>query len=74
MKDKQKLLSRKHQEAKSKVKELNVGGGVSLWPDMDNMRLTKQEVINLSAFCLVLVMAVILFFYQLHGKWAAPRA
>ncbi|XP_064650433.1 uncharacterized protein LOC135501919 isoform X2 [Lineus longissimus] len=70
LKEKQKLLAQKHQEAKSKVNTdgANVGGGISIWPEMDNMRLTKQEVINLTSLCVLLMLLVVFFFVQLHGK------
>jgi hypothetical protein len=47
----------------------SVGGGISIWPEMDNMRLTKQEVINLSSLCVVLMLLVAFFFVQLHGRF-----
>ncbi|XP_074660716.1 uncharacterized protein LOC141913154 [Tubulanus polymorphus] len=68
LKEKQKILTQKHQEAKGKLDAVNVGGGISLWPEMENMRLTKQEVVNLMAVCLLLLLATISLFQWLHGE------
>ena len=47
---------------------LNVGGGVSLWPEMDSMRMSTEEIYKLSGFCLLLVVTVLAVFIGLHGK------
>ncbi|XP_070542823.1 uncharacterized protein [Ptychodera flava] len=65
---KQKILERKHHEAKSKVEKLNVGGGVSIWPEMDNMRLVKSEVYLLFGVSVALVISVCSLFRVLHGE------
>ncbi|XP_067838741.1 uncharacterized protein [Heptranchias perlo] len=67
LQQKQKLLREKHLKAKSSVDKIPVGGGVSLWPEMDNMRLTKGEVIVLTVSSLLLSFAVIILFDYLHG-------
>ncbi|XP_038078146.1 uncharacterized protein LOC119745686 [Patiria miniata] len=64
---KQKILERKHHEAKSRAHNLGVGGGVSLWPQMDNMRLSQREVAALSAVSLLLIVGVAMLFQHLHG-------
>ncbi|XP_022086969.1 uncharacterized protein LOC110977291 [Acanthaster planci] len=64
---KQKILERKHHEAKSRAHSLGVGGGVSLWPQMENMRLTQREVAVLAAASLFLGAGVVLLFHYLHG-------
>uniref|UniRef100_UPI00398F4919 uncharacterized protein n=1 Tax=Pristiophorus japonicus TaxID=55135 RepID=UPI00398F4919 len=67
LQQKQKILQEKHLKAKSSVDKIPVGGGISLWPEMDNMRLTKGEVIVLTMSSLLLCFAVIILFEYLHG-------
>ncbi|XP_078697497.1 uncharacterized protein LOC144925390 [Branchiostoma floridae x Branchiostoma belcheri] len=67
LKTKQRLLQQKHHAAKSNARSLCVGGGVSLWPQMDNMRLTRRETVALTAWCVGLVVAVQAIFSYLHG-------
>ena len=64
----QKDLIRKHQEAKSRVNYVSgVGGGVSLWPAMDDMRLSCNEVIVLLVSSLSLMLITGAIFLFLHG-------
>ena len=67
MKSQQQILADKHHSAKSRVQGLGVGGGVSIWPQMDNMRLTRPEVLCLIASSVVFMVITIHLFYQLHG-------
>ncbi|XP_038661519.1 uncharacterized protein LOC119970645 isoform X1 [Scyliorhinus canicula] len=67
LQQKQRLLQEKHLKAKSLVDKIPVGGGVSLWPEMDDMRLTKREVLVLIISSLVLIFAVVTLFEYLHG-------
>lgn len=65
---KQRELERLHHEAKSRVEAVGgVGGGVSLWPAMDDMRLSKSDAIQLIFFCLFLVLSTSALFFILHG-------
>ena len=59
-------LGRLHQQAKSNVGNL-AGGGVSLWPEMDDMRLSRWEVWRLFAVCGVLSVCTGTFFFFFHG-------
>ena len=68
MKEKQSLLVRKHETARQRVDSVNVGGGISLWPEMESMRLTDQEVIQLAALCVGLAAGIIVTFAFLHGN------
>ena len=61
------MLVRKHETARQRVDNVNVGGGVSLWPDMENMRLNNQEVLQLAVLCAGLAAGVTLTFAFLHG-------
>ncbi|XP_066296613.1 uncharacterized protein [Branchiostoma lanceolatum] len=67
LKTKQRLLEKKHHAAKSNAASLCVGGGVSLWPQMDNMRLTRRETVALTTWCVGLVLVVQALFSYLHG-------
>ncbi|XP_041041190.1 uncharacterized protein LOC121276709 [Carcharodon carcharias] len=67
LQQKQKLLQEKHLKAKSSVDKMPVGGGISLWPEMDDMRLTKREVLVLFISSLLLIFAVVILFEYLHG-------
>lgn len=67
LQQKQKILQEKHLKAKSAVDKFPIGGGISLWPEMDNMRLTKGEVISLAITSLLLSVAVFIMFEYLHG-------
>lgn len=60
-------LLHKHQEAKNRVDSLNVGGGISIWPDMNDMRLTNRDVALLISAGLLLCLATIFLFDVLHG-------
>ncbi|XP_071794243.1 uncharacterized protein [Asterias amurensis] len=64
---KQKILERKHHEAKSRAHTLGIGGGISLWPQMENMRLTQREVAALTGVSAALVVGVVFLFHYLHG-------
>ncbi|XP_072372068.1 uncharacterized protein [Scyliorhinus torazame] len=67
LQQKQRLLQEKHLKAKSLVDKIPVGGGISLWPEMDDMRLTKREVLVLIISSLLLIFAVVTLFEYLHG-------
>lgn len=47
---------------------LNVGGGVCIWPEMVSMRMSQEEMYHLAAVCVSLCAAVIASFFYLHGK------
>lgn len=59
-------LDRLHQKAKSNVGDL-AGGGVSLWPEMDNMRLSRGELWRLVTLCCALFLGTLIFFLYFHG-------
>ena len=63
-------LDRRHQQAKSNVKggAGGAGGGVSLWPAMDDMRLSREEVWRLVGLCVVLVACTWAIFHMYHGE------
>ena len=62
-------LMKKHQEAKSKVNSVaGTGGGISMWPAMDDMRLSLKEVIELIVRSLILIVLSVTVFVYLHGK------
>ena len=67
----QKELQKKHHDAKSKVHGVSgIGGGVSLWPAMDDMRLSRGEVNLLMVVCGVLIVATMSVFLACHGECA----
>lgn len=66
--EKRELLTRKHEEARNRADELNVGGGVTLWPHMVDMRLSRSEAVRLTAACLLLMVVTVFAFWQLHGS------
>ncbi|XP_013404264.1 uncharacterized protein LOC106169370 isoform X2 [Lingula anatina] len=68
IKARQQSLIRKHQVAKDKIDNLNVGGGVSMWPQMETMRLTQGETLQLLAVCIGLFTSTVVLFYFLHGS------
>ena len=59
-------LDRLHYKAKSK--ELAVGGGVSMWPAMDDMRLSREDAWVLVAACVGLTLSAIAGFFMYHGN------
>ena len=64
-------LGRRHQQAKSKVKDGlagAAGGGISLWPAMDDMRLSKEEIWQLAVLCALLVVSTCATFHFYHGE------
>jgi len=46
---------------------LNVGGGVCIWPEMVNMRMSWEDVYYLTAGCVLLCACVVAVFLYLHG-------
>ena len=60
-------LDRRHQQAKSNLKG-GAGGGISLWPAMDDMRLSKEEVWKLLGLCVLLVACTCAAFHMYHGE------
>ena len=71
----QRKLMAEHHKAKSKVhSSAGVGGGVSMWPSMDDMRLTRREANLLVLFCGVLILGTMSIFLICHGKrfWTNP--
>ncbi|XP_048861396.1 uncharacterized protein LOC125728538 isoform X1 [Brienomyrus brachyistius] len=68
LQERQKLLQQKHQRAKESVDRLAVGGGVSLWPEMDSMRLSAEEGVVLGLLCVVVTFATCYLFKYLHGS------
>ena len=66
----QRELMKKHHEAKSRVHSVSgVGGGVSLWPAMDDMRLTRREANWLVISCGLLILGTMSVFLACHGGW-----
>ncbi len=57
-------LDRLHHQAKSNRR---VGGGVSMWPSMEDMRLSREDVSRLVLICASLVLATIVTFQSYHG-------
>ena len=41
MREKRQVLVDKHDETRRNADNLNIGGGISLWPDMEDMRLSR---------------------------------
>ncbi|XP_018614625.1 uncharacterized protein LOC108938520 [Scleropages formosus] len=68
LQERQKLLQEKHQRAKESVDSLAVGGGVSLWPEMNSMRLSAKEGMVLSFSCMAVTLSASLLFRYLHGS------
>ena len=65
----QRELIKRHYEAKSKIDGISgIGGGVSLWPAMDDMRLSGSDTVRLAVLCVVLVVATLTVFYSFHGS------
>lgn len=67
-KDRHTLIS-KHLDTKHNMDRLSVGGGVSLWPDMEDMRLSLIEILKLGAICFLLFFVVMMVFSKLHGEY-----
>ena len=66
----QRELEKKHHDAKSKVHRMSgLGGGVSMWPAMDDMRLSRREVNWLVVSCGLLVIATMSVFLVCHGQF-----
>ncbi|XP_060072098.1 uncharacterized protein LOC132551969 [Ylistrum balloti] len=65
-KDRQTLIM-KHAEAKDKVDSLSVGGGVAMWPEMERMRLSRQDTVQIILVAITLLSIVTVIFNYLHG-------
>ena len=57
----------KHQEAKDRIDSLCVGGGISIWPNMEDMRLSKCDVAILVLEAVFLCISTYFLFNFLHG-------
>lgn len=65
----QRALEKMHHAAKSRLEGVSgLGGGVSLWPAMDDMRLSRSDAVQLSCTSLVLMVATGIIFLIYHGK------
>ena len=53
MREKRQVLVDKHDETRRNADTLNIGGGISLWPDMEDMRLSRAEFIKLFEYNLL---------------------
>ncbi|XP_059144580.1 uncharacterized protein LOC131931743 isoform X2 [Physella acuta] len=67
MREKQRHLIDQHKEIQLKGSHLNTGGGISLWPDMIQMRLTRSEILWLLAEAVTLCCLTVVLLYMLHG-------
>ncbi|XP_070212914.1 uncharacterized protein [Littorina saxatilis] len=68
LKEKQKELMVKHEQIRQNSDKLNVGGGVTLWPNMNQMRLSRKEIIVLIITCFLLMGLTGWLFLFLHGE------
>ncbi|XP_046357223.2 uncharacterized protein LOC124135745 [Haliotis rufescens] len=67
LRNKQEVLIKKHEEVRQRADKLSVGGGVSLWPQMERMKLNSGETIQLILTSLGLMFTVVFTFYKFHG-------
>lgn len=66
----QRELARKHHKAKSRLEGLSgLAGGVSLWPAMDDMRLSVDDMKSLVVMCGILIAATVAIFFGCHGEF-----
>ena len=66
----QRTLENLHHDAKSRLEGMSgVGGGVSLWPAMDDMRLSRSDAVQLSCLSLSLMAATGILFVMYHGRY-----
>lgn len=68
MREKQRQLIDQHKEIQQKGSHLNTGGGISLWPEMIQMRLTRSEILWLLAEAVTLCCLTVVLLYNLHGQ------
>ena len=68
MKEKQQELIHKHEQIRQNSDKLSVGGGVTLWPNMNQMRLSRREVVLLMLTCFALMAGTGWLFMFLHGE------
>lgn len=57
-----------HDAIRQKGDQLMTGGGISLWPEMIQMRLKHSEVLWLSVQAVVLCILTVQLLKTLHGK------
>ncbi|XP_014675808.1 PREDICTED: uncharacterized protein LOC106815811 [Priapulus caudatus] len=65
---KREVLLKKHSVARERTDSLCVGGGVSIWPEMDAMRLTRYEALQLAVGSVSLALVTYKLFFWLHGQ------
>ena len=68
LRQKQAILSKKHKAAQDRIDSLNVGGGISIWPQAANMRLTGKETCTLIFTSTILMFSTAVLFTIIHGK------
>ena len=72
---KQRVLASKHLSAKSRAGQVaGAGGGITIWPGMDDMRLSQRETVQLTAAAFCLIVGSVCLFMYLHGAlhWHNP--
>ncbi|KAI8777451.1 hypothetical protein BgiMline_000334 [Biomphalaria glabrata] len=68
MREKQKNLIDQHREILQKGSHVQAGGGISIWPEMHAMRLTRSEVILLLVQAIILCGLTLALLNKLHGQ------
>lgn len=68
LREKQRELIEKHEHIRQHSDKLSVGGGVALWPNMNQMRLSYKEIITLIFICIGLAALTGWLFVLLHGE------
>uniref|UniRef100_A0A2C9L7E2 Uncharacterized protein n=1 Tax=Biomphalaria glabrata TaxID=6526 RepID=A0A2C9L7E2_BIOGL len=68
MREKQKNLIDQHKEILQKGSHVQAGGGISIWPEMHAMRLTRSEVILLLVQAIILCGLTLALLNKLHGQ------
>lgn len=66
--EKRKILIQKHEDIRLNSSRTAAGGGFSLWPEMDKMRLNNREIFNLATFSIAMGLFVIYAFIKIHGS------
>ena len=68
LKEKQQILIDKHNKVNERAGDLLAGGGVSMWPEMTNMRLSSNDSLCLIIICVTLIAGSATLFKLIHGN------
>lgn len=66
--EKRKILIQKHEDIRLNSNKLPTGGGFSMWPEMEKMRLDSKGIVHLATFSIAMGIFIGYAFIKIHGS------